>query len=79
MKHKNLANPITINDDLGPSYYPINGSLIYLWGMYPLKNVFLADLGQIPFFVISFIALYGICRKFNISREYSFYAPGFSR
>ena len=76
MKHKNLANPITINDDLGPSYYPINGSLIYLWGMYPLKNVFMADLGQIPFFVISFIALYGICRKFNISREYSFYAAG---
>ena len=29
MKHENLANPITINDDLGPSYYPINGSLIY--------------------------------------------------
>ena len=49
MKHKNLANPITINDDLGPSYYPINGSLIYLWGMYPLKNAFMADLGQIPF------------------------------
>ena len=76
MKHENLANPITINDDLGPSYYPINGSLIYLWGMYPLKNAFMADLGQIPFFVISFIALYGICRKFNISREYSFYAAG---
>ncbi|MDO8748111.1 MAG: phospholipid carrier-dependent glycosyltransferase [Candidatus Omnitrophota bacterium] len=76
MKHKNLANPITINDDLGPSYYPINGSLIYLWGMYPLKNAFMADLGQIPFFVISFIAVYGICRKFNISREYSFYAAG---
>ena len=76
MKHENLANPITINDDLGPSYYPINGSLIYLWGMYPLKNVFMTDLGQIPFFVISFIALYGICRKLNISREYSFYAAG---
>ena len=76
LKHGNLNNPITINDDLGPSYYPINGGLIYLWFMLPLKNVFLADLGQIPFFIISFIALYGICRKLNIGKEYSFYAAG---
>ena len=74
MKHKNLQNPITINDDLGPSYYPINGSLIYLWLAYPLQNVFMADLGQVPFFVIGFIALYGICRSLGISREYSLYA-----
>lgn len=74
MKHKNLQNPITINDDLGPSYYPINGSLIYLWLAYPLQNVFMADLGQIPFFLVSFIALFGICRKLGISREYSLYA-----
>lgn len=74
MKHNNLENPITINDDLGPSYYPINGSLIYLWLAYPLQNVFMADLGQIPFFLLSFIALYGICRKLGISREYSLYA-----
>lgn len=74
MKHGSLQNPITINDDLGPSYYPINGSLIYLWLIYPLQNAFLADLGQIPFFIISFIALYGICRKLAISKEYSLYA-----
>lgn len=74
MKHGSLQNPITINDDLGPSYYPINGSLIYLWLIYPLQNAFLADLGQIPFFIISFIALYGICRKLGISKEYSLYA-----
>src|SRR3989338_6927126 len=74
MKQGNLQNPITINDDLGPSYYPVNGSMVYLWLIYPLQNVFLADLGQIPFFIISFIALYGICRKLGISREYSLYA-----
>lgn len=74
MKQGNLENPITINDDLGPSYYPINGSLIYLWLAYPLQNVFMADLGQIPFFLLSFIALFGICRKLGISREYSLYA-----
>lgn len=74
LKHANLNNPITINDDLGPTYYPINGSLIYLWLIFPFKNVFMADLGQIPFYVISFITLYGICRKLNIHKEYSFYA-----
>jgi hypothetical protein len=74
MKHGSLQNPITINDDLGPSYYPINGGLIYLWLIYPLQNVFLADLGQMPFFIISFIALYGICRKLGIPKEYSLYA-----
>lgn len=74
MKHANLHNPITINDDLGPSYYPVNGSLIYLWLAYPLQNVFMADLGQVPFFLLSFIALYGICRKLGISKEYSLYA-----
>lgn len=76
LKQANLKNPITINDDLAPSYYPINGSLIYLWLILPLKNVFLADLGQIPFFIISFIALYGICRQIGVLKEYSFYAAG---
>ena len=76
LKHANLQNPITINDDLAPSYYPINGSLIYLWFILPLKNVFLADLGQVPFFAVSFLALYGLCRRLNIGREFSFYAAG---
>lgn len=74
IKQAHLQNPITINDDLGPTYYPINGSLIYLWFIFPLKNVFIADLGQIPFFIVSFFALYGICRKLNINQEYSLYA-----
>ena len=76
LKHGNLQNPITINDDLAPSYYPINGSLIYLSLILPLKNVFLADLGQLPFFALSFLALYGLCRRLRIGREFSFYAAG---
>lgn len=74
LKQGNLLTPITINDDLAPSYYPVNGSLIYLWLMLPLKNAFLADVGQIPFFLISFLALYGICRRVSVSRRYSLYA-----
>jgi len=74
LKHANLSNPITICDDPGPSYYPINGNLFYLWLMLPLKNVFLADLGQIPFFVLTFLGIYNISRKLEVNRTPSFYA-----
>lgn len=74
LKHANLVNPITINDDPAPTYYPINGSLYYLWLMIPLRNVFLADLGQLPFFILAAIAVYAISRKLGIRKNYSFYA-----
>jgi hypothetical protein len=74
LKHGNLENPITISDDPSPSYYPINGSLFYLWLLLPLRNVFLADLGQIPFFVLTFLATYNISRKLGLTRQLSFYA-----
>ena len=74
MKLGFFDTPISICDDPSPPYYPINGSLFFLWFMLPLKNVFLADLGQVPFFFIALIAIYGICRKFNVSKVYSAYA-----
>jgi len=74
LKHGNLINSITVFDDPAPSYYPINGSLFYLWLMFPLKNVFLADLGQIPFFVLALLATYNILRKLRVNREMSSYA-----
>jgi len=74
LKHGNLLNPITIFDDPSPSYYPINGSLMFLWLIFPLKNVFLADLGQIPFFILALLAVYNIARKIGLNRDFSFYA-----
>jgi hypothetical protein len=74
LKNKSLDTPIVVSDNPCPSYYPLNGSLIYLWFIFPFKNVFLADLGQAPFFVLVFASIYNICRKFNVSREYSFFA-----
>ncbi len=74
LKHGNLATPITISDDFAPSYYPINGSLFFLWLILPFKNVFLADLGQAPFFILAFLAVYGISRKIGVNREFSLYA-----
>jgi hypothetical protein len=54
LKHRSLDTPLVIADNPCPSYYPLNGSLIYLWLILPFKNVFLADLGQMPFFFLAF-------------------------
>jgi hypothetical protein len=74
LKSGSLNTPIIASDDPSPSYYPINASLFYLWLMLPLKSVFLADLGQFPFFILAALSLFGICRKFGLDKEYSFYA-----
>lgn len=74
LKQGNLNMPITISDDPSPSYYPINGSLFYLWLILPFRNVFLADLGQLPFFILAFLATYGIARIIGINRDFSFSA-----
>ncbi|MDD5044283.1 MAG: hypothetical protein PHU91_03010 [Candidatus Omnitrophica bacterium] len=74
LKHGNLNVPITINDDPSPTYYPINGSLLYLWLILPFKNVMLADLGQLPFFILAFLATFSIAKKLELTDEYAFFA-----
>ncbi|MBU2541423.1 MAG: hypothetical protein KJ593_05950 [Candidatus Omnitrophica bacterium] len=74
LKQANLANPISISGDPAVSYYPINGSLFFLWFIFPLKNVFLADLSQVPFFIISFLAVYSLAKKLDLSKEYAFFS-----
>lgn len=74
LKNANLNLGMTISDDPSPPYYPINGSLLYLWFMLPLKNVFLADLAQVPFFCVAFLAIFSLARKAGLSRDKSFYA-----
>lgn len=76
LKQGNLNTPITVFDDPSPSYYPVNASLIYLWLMFPLKNVFLADLGQYPFFIMAALAVYSLSRKAGLDRIYSTAAAG---
>jgi hypothetical protein len=69
LKHGNLYIPITICDEPGPSYYPLNGSLFFLWLIFPLRNVFLADIGQVPFFILAFLAVYSLARKINLNKD----------
>jgi hypothetical protein len=49
------------------SYYPINAQLFFTWLMLPLRNAFLADLGEAPFYIIGIIAVYSILRKYNLN------------
>lgn len=74
LKSGNLNTPLVVFDNPCPTYYPLNGSLIYLWLIFPFKSVFLADLGQFPFFVLTFLAIFNISRKLGVSRSYSFLA-----
>jgi len=74
LKSGNLNNPITVFDEPGPTYYPINGSLFFLWLMFPLRSVFVADLGQIPFFFLAFFSVYALSRKLKLKQQWSFVA-----
>lgn len=74
LKHGNLENPITVSDDPSPPYYPINGSLFFFWLILPFKSVFLADLGQAPFFLAAFLAVYSLGRKLNLEEKYAFFS-----
>ncbi|MBU0548425.1 MAG: hypothetical protein KKH57_06740, partial [Candidatus Omnitrophica bacterium] len=51
------------------SYYPINAQLFYTWLMLPLRNAFLADAGEAPFYIIGIIAVYSILRKYDVDRR----------
>mgnify|MGYP001602830507 CR=1 FL=1 len=74
LKNGNLSVPPTVFDDPAPSYYPINGSLFYLWLILPFRNVFLADLGQLPFFLLSALSVFAIAIKLGVEKRYAFFA-----
>lgn len=74
LKNGNLECPISIFGDPSVSYYPVNGSLFYFWFIFPLKSVFLSNLGQFPFFVCAFLATYSLARKLDVSLRYAFLA-----
>ncbi|MFA6129527.1 MAG: hypothetical protein WC731_00890 [Candidatus Omnitrophota bacterium] len=75
----NLDNPINIFGSLpilkpgtletcSSSYYPINAQLFFTWLMLPLRNAFLADAGEAPFYIIGIVAVYAILRKYDVNR-----------
>lgn len=76
VRNGNLNNPIVIFGSLPRSvelaplpYYPINAELFFFWLMLPLRNAFLADVGEVPFYFIGILVIYSVLRKFSIKRE----------
>jgi len=63
-----ILNPASLETS-SFSYYPINAQLFYTWLMMPLKNAFLADAGEAPFYIIGIIAVYAILRKYNLDKQ----------
>ena len=81
LQYGNLNNPIVIfgsrptSAELSAlSYYPVDGELFFFWLMFPLKNAFLADAGEAPFYLIGILAIYSILRKFNLKKDTAFFA-----
>ena len=67
-----LSKPVISPGSLAtssPSYYPINGELLFTWLMLPLRSAFLADLAEAPFYFIGIITVYSILRKYNVNNR----------
>ena len=76
IKNGNLNNPISIFGSRPTSaeltaltYYPMNAELLFFWWMLPLRNAFLADVGQAVFYILGIMAVYSILRKYAIKRD----------
>lgn len=63
-----ILHPGSIETTAG-TYYPINAQLFFAWLMLPLRNAFLADMGEVPFYIIGIIAVYSILRKYNVEKS----------
>lgn len=76
LKNGNLMNPISIFGSRPTSaeltaltYYPMNAELLFFWWMLPLKNAFIADLGQAVFYILGILAVYSILRKYSLKND----------
>jgi len=63
-----VVHPGSIETTAG-TYYPINAQLFFAWLMLPLRNAFLGDLGEVPFYIIGIIAVYAILRQYNVGKK----------
>jgi hypothetical protein len=52
MQRGNLDTPFQAYGDLAPAFYPVNGSLLYLWNMVFVQTDFWARWTQVPFLVL---------------------------
>ena len=63
--------------DEAPAYAPVNGELFFLWLMIPLHGDLAARIGQVPFYLLAGLALYGLARRLGAKPEHAIYTPAF--
>jgi hypothetical protein len=63
--------------DEAPAYAPVNGELFFLWLMVPLHGDLAARAGQVPFYLLAGLALYGLARRLGAKPEHAIYGPAF--
>jgi len=63
--------------DPAQAYQPANGELFFLWLMLPFHGDFAARIGQLPFLLLSAVALYAIARRCGARPDHAAYSPLF--
>jgi hypothetical protein len=61
-----ILNPASLETS-AISYYPMNAQLFFAWLMLPLRNAFISDLGEVPFYIIGIITVYSILRRYSVN------------
>lgn len=76
IRNGNIVNPLVVygkNDHfvniIAMTYYPMSAEFYFHWLMVPLRNAFMADVGQAPFYILGILAIYSILRKFSLKKE----------
>jgi hypothetical protein len=81
IRNGNIQNPLVV---FGPkdypenftalTYYPMSAEFYYHWLTVYLRNAFLADAGQVPFYFLGILAIYSILRKFALKKEVALFS-----
>lgn len=56
LQHGTFINPYQAYGDMLPVFYPLNGSMLYLWALAHTGSDFWARFAQVPFLIVIFLA-----------------------
>ncbi len=75
IRNANINNPFVpcgpkdwLVNFVAMSYFPMSAEFYFHWLMAPLRNAFIADSGQLPFYLVGVVAIFSILRKFGVSK-----------
>src|SRR4029077_10591479 len=73
-EHRLSIVPTPFSDE-AQAYAPANGELFFLWLMAPFHGDLAARVGQLPFYLLSGVALYALARRIGATPAHAIYAP----